>query len=117
MDADALSRRRSARLGGGLLVVLAFVFGVSFAVAPEDVERGRVVLSPPCHFKMLFGRECPTCGMTRAFMAMSHGRFGDAWRYNRGAPFLYTLGWAGVAAALAMLSSGMRRNVARRART
>jgi hypothetical protein len=98
-------------------LVLAFVLGTSVAVAPEDVERGRVTLSPPCHFKALFGRDCPTCGLTRGFMAMGHGRFGDAWRYNRAAPFLYFLGWAGVAAAAALLVSSRRRSDTRGAET
>lgn len=86
-----------------LLPMLLLALVVSFSVTPEDIETGRVVLSPTCHFKATFGRECPTCGLTRAFCALSHGRLGDAQRYNRAAPALYALWWAGSATALATL--------------
>jgi hypothetical protein len=86
-----------------LLPVLLLALVVSFFVTPEDIEAGRVVLSPTCHFKATFGRECPTCGLTRAFCALSHGRLGDAQRYNRAAPALYALWWAGSATAFATL--------------
>ncbi|HEU4539014.1 MAG TPA: DUF2752 domain-containing protein, partial [Polyangiaceae bacterium] len=79
--------------------MFALALVVSFAVTPEDIEAGRVVLSPACHFKATFGRECPTCGLTRAFCALSHGRLDDARRYNRASPPLYALWWAGSCAA------------------
>ncbi len=101
--ARARSRREGLIASLAVLGALAFVLGVSFAVTPEDIEQGRVVLSPTCNYKRLFGRECPTCGMTRAFCALSHGRLDDAWRYNRAAPALYALWWAGAAAAVATL--------------
>lgn len=100
--------RRAVGLASALLLaVLGLPLAVSFAVAPEDVESGRVVLSPGCHFKAVFGRECPTCGMSRAFCALSHGRAGDARRYNRAAPALYALWWAAAAGALATLSRAL----------
>ncbi|HEU4404103.1 MAG TPA: DUF2752 domain-containing protein [Polyangiaceae bacterium] len=95
-------RRRGALLASGLsLALFGASLGVSFAVTPEDIEARRVVLSPTCHIKAMLGRECPTCGMTRAFSALSHGRVDDALRYNRGAPALYAAWWAAAAAALA----------------
>jgi hypothetical protein len=98
----AREARRAALLASGLLFALfGASLGVSFAVTPEDIESRRVVLSPPCHLKTLLGRECPTCGLTRAFSALSHGRADDARRYNRGAPALYVAWWAAAAAALA----------------
>ena len=33
---------------------------------------------PLCLFKGLTGFDCPGCGMTRAFIFISHGRFADA---------------------------------------
>jgi hypothetical protein len=104
----ALQRHRVALGAGAVLVALALVLGTSFAFVPEDVESGRVALTPECHFKRLFGHECLTCGLTRGFMAMSHGRVADAFRYNRGAPFLYAMGWAGVAAAMRVLAGSLR---------
>jgi hypothetical protein len=87
-----------------VLAPLALVLAISFVVTPEDVESGRVVLSPTCTYRRIFGRDCPTCGMTRAFAAMSHGRVGDAFRYNRAAPFVYAFWWIGAAAAAAALA-------------
>src|SRR5688572_26349622 len=81
--ASSLSRGGVLLASAAALLVIGLVLGVSFVVTPEDVEAGRVVLSPTCHFKAIFGRECLTCGLTRAFTALSHGRLDDAWRYNR----------------------------------
>jgi hypothetical protein len=100
----ALSKRGLMLASAAVLLVLALVLAVSFVVTPEDIESGRVVLSPTCHFKAIFGRECLTCGLTRAFAALSHGRLDDAWRYNRGAPVLYALLWLGAVAAAATLA-------------
>ena len=72
---------------GGLLV--------SFVVTPDDIEAGRVVLSPPCAARLLFGVDCPICGLTRAFCAMSHGELGRAMQYHLLAPILYPLTWIG----------------------
>lgn len=33
---------------------------------------------PLCLVKGLTGRDCPGCGMTRAFLCIGHGRFADA---------------------------------------
>ena len=68
---------------------------VSFVVTPEDIESGRVVLSPVCPSKRFLGIECLSCGMTRAFAALGHGRFSDALDYNRGAPVVWLVFLAG----------------------
>ncbi len=36
-----------------------------------------------CLIKNLTGRPCPGCGMTRAISSVSHGKFRQAFRYNR----------------------------------
>jgi hypothetical protein len=66
---------------------------VSFLVTPEALETGRIVLSPPCTFKTLFGIPCLSCGMTRAFAALSHGQLALAWSYNLLAFPLYLTFW------------------------
>jgi hypothetical protein len=38
---------------------------------------------------MLLGIECPGCGLTRAFVAISHGSFGRAWELNRASFAMY----------------------------
>ena len=92
------ARLDPAELGGiitlaALLLLLAAVpLGVSFAVSPEDIESGRVSLSPPCP-RARAGVKCPGCGLTRGFTAMSRGRLGSAYRYNPWAPALYSFFW------------------------
>ena len=49
-----------------------------FAVAPFWAERGVGI----CLFHKLTGLECPICGMTRAFQAISHGQFIQALNFN-----------------------------------
>ena len=97
-----------------MLAPLALVLAISFVVTPEDIESGRVLLSPTCTFKQISGHECPSCGMTRGFSAMSHGRAGDAYRYNRASPVAYLLCWIAVAIAGAGLTrAGLQGRVRR----
>ena len=35
-----------------------------------------------CLYRNLFGIDCPTCGMTRAFSSVLHGHLLAAWNYN-----------------------------------
>ncbi len=76
----------------GLLVPLVGVLGLSFVVTPEDIETGRIVLSPECLMKRWLGHDCPTCGLTRAFTALSHARLGDAIGFHVASPVVYA-GW------------------------
>ena len=41
-----------------------------------------------CTAKRVFGIPCPGCGLTRAFVSISHGEFSRAWRFNP-ASFLF----------------------------
>jgi uncharacterized protein DUF2752 len=80
----------------GVALLASFVFAasagplaVSMAVSPEQIERGAVRLSPPCPIRTQTGEGCPTCGLTRAFTAMSRLRVHDARAYNAAAPWVY----------------------------
>ena len=35
-----------------------------------------------CSTRVLTGIDCPGCGLTRAFISISHGRFFEAWQFN-----------------------------------
>ena len=71
---------------------LLLVLAVSLAVTPDDIDSGRVKLTQ-CLSVRLLGRTCPSCGMTRAFVALSHGQLERAYRHNRGAGLFYGLFW------------------------
>lgn len=86
-------------LHGVLLAPLCLAFLVSFLVTPEELESDRVVLGPPCLFLRLFGAPCPSCGMSRAFCAISHGEFMRALQFNSASLLIY-------AAAAALLIAG-----------
>lgn len=53
-----------------------------------------------CSFHALTGLSCPGCGLTRAFCAISHGHFRDAWSLHPFSFPLYAALLAGVAAPL-----------------
>lgn len=107
MTAQTDAKLRIAAFAFGF-VVLALALAISFVVTPEDIESGRVVLSPVCPTKRFFGFECATCGMTRAFTAIGHGRLGDAWAYNRLSPIAWLGFWLGAALALRSLIHAAR---------
>lgn len=46
-------------------------------------------LPETCTMRMLFGFSCPGCGLTRAFISISHGRLADAWRFNPASFLMY----------------------------
>ncbi|MDE3246631.1 MAG: DUF2752 domain-containing protein [Acidobacteriota bacterium] len=51
-----------------------------------------------CAFHALTGLSCPSCGLTRAFCAISHGQFGEAWSLHPFSFLFYALVLAGVGA-------------------
>jgi hypothetical protein len=66
---------------------------ISFLFTPEQLESGQIVLSAPCLMKSVLGIGCPTCGMTRAFLSISHGDIPRAFHYNVLSPAVYALFW------------------------
>jgi hypothetical protein len=46
-------------------------------------------LPPSCTTQVLFGLDCPGCGMTRAFISIGHGQFQQAWRFNAASFVVY----------------------------
>lgn len=64
---------------------MIIVFGMIIAplvlmIIPYDTfDSGESI----CPSKILFDKECPGCGTTRATMRMFHFRFSEAWEFNR----------------------------------
>ncbi len=103
-------RHRSLALAGAtVLLPFALSLALSFAVTPEQIESGEVVVAPTCTWKRVFGRPCPTCGLTRGFAALSHGRLDDATHYNRGVLFVYALWWLGTVGSAVVTLRHVRR--------
>jgi Protein of unknown function (DUF2752) len=78
--------------------ILLICTGVVLASVVLDVDTyGRMVLpflpSHPlpatCLTRVLFHVHCPTCGLTRSFIAMAHGEWAEALRFHRLGPFLF----------------------------
>ena len=71
------SQEDALRLAAAFLGLAALV---ALAIIPTPVlERGPVI----CLWRNLFGIQCPTCGMTRAFSSVLHGHFRAAFQYNK----------------------------------
>jgi len=50
---------------------------ISFIYTPLGLPETR-----SCWFRSVSGLPCPGCGLTRAFCAISHGEFAEAWKHN-----------------------------------
>ncbi|MDY6833846.1 MAG: DUF2752 domain-containing protein [Chloroflexota bacterium] len=61
----------------GIAVAISFVF------SSDGLPQVTI-----CAFNRITGLPCPGCGLTRAFCAISHGQFAQAWDLN---PFSYPL--------------------------
>ena len=49
-----------------------------------------------CWFYNLTHLPCPGCGLTRAFLCISHGQWGRAWGFNPCGFIWYSLAWYGL---------------------
>jgi hypothetical protein len=90
----ATGERSSKLVAGARLVqaasasalALSFIFGV-----------GSLPKMDLCLFHATTGLQCPGCGMTRAFCAISHGQFSLAWGLNPVSFHIYALAVLGLA--------------------
>ena len=80
-----------------ILVFCAFILLLSllFSINEEDKVCFMRFKSYPmpemCFIKAVFGINCPFCGMTRSFVAMSHLNFAKAWEFNKIGTLIYIL--------------------------
>jgi hypothetical protein len=75
------------RVASGVALFLAL-----WSYTPAADPRFRL-----CGFHWLTGRDCPLCGMTRAFFALAKGHLGQAFGFNKLSPLgfamLFSLFW------------------------
>lgn len=79
----------------GIFLAMAFgVIAMSFLMTTDgrtDVFLPGFSNAMPetCTSKRILGIDCPGCGMTRAFISISHGQFNRAWELNRASFVVY----------------------------
>jgi hypothetical protein len=81
------------------LVLLIICGGVLVLAAVLSVRNQTQVIVPLlgqplpelCFARRWTGLSCPGCGLTRCFIALVHGDFAAAWRYNPAGPLLFAI--------------------------
>jgi len=72
-----------------LIMLVAPIFLNIAPDAPSDLEIGGYKLPPSCPSQRFFHSQCPGCGMTHAFVCITHGQIRDSFRWNRVGLALY----------------------------
>lgn len=62
-----------------LLRALASAGLVAAVLLPDRAVHGGPMV---CLFRRVTGRPCPSCGLTRSWQALGHGRLGDSIRFH-----------------------------------
>lgn len=95
-DAEAELRYRRTRRAHHLMILVGVVVAIVLAFALEVRGPTQVgirgldgVLPPSCRFRSWTGLDCPSCGLTRAFVSIAHGDFAAAWRFNPVGPLVF----------------------------
>jgi len=71
------------------LLMLLFTASI---VTPLFITEERLETAPCiCVLHNLTGRECPSCGLTRSFVALTDGRFRDAVLFHPAGPVIFAL--------------------------
>ena len=63
--------------------IIFLIFNILLLVVLYNIPVDSKFLSNICLIKIISGRECWNCGMTRAFLSIIHGNFDMAITYNR----------------------------------
>jgi hypothetical protein len=84
-------RERLALAAVGLVLVGLLAVAVWIPPSPTGYGAHRRLGLPPCMFLTLFGRPCPTCGMTTAWAHLMKGHWLAALQANAGGALLCLL--------------------------
>ncbi len=86
-----MTRSRAIDLGLGVLA-LAQLAAAAWLVPTSSGAVARADGTPLgalCWLHAAFDIDCPMCGMTRSFVALAHGRLGDAFAFHPAGPLLF----------------------------
>ena len=77
-----------------VLIVCLTILILSFQMTVRGQEfvffPGAILPMPPsCSAQALLGISCPGCGLTRAFISISHGEWAKAWQFNAASFLVY----------------------------
>jgi hypothetical protein len=83
----AVARRhqRALHVSLGLAALGVLMVAALLRVDEESVVRVPLLnqtLPELCYWRLMFGMDCPGCGMTRCFISAAHGDLAAAWRFN-----------------------------------
>jgi hypothetical protein len=79
-----------------IIAVCVTVLSLSLILSLPDSETvaldadGSFPLPPLCLFRATTGLSCPSCGLTRSFIALAHLDLVTAWHLHRLGPLLFT---------------------------
>jgi len=81
-----------------LALGLSGLLGVAAMLHPQADGLGthQQLGLPPCTVRVLFGRPCPSCGMTTSWAHLVRGNVSEALRANVGGTLLGVLAMAGI---------------------
>jgi hypothetical protein len=67
-----------------LVIVLSFIPALiaSFILDPDKLIKQEYSFLPACTVQQLFDQPCATCGLSRAFVMIAHGRLDEARNLN-----------------------------------
>lgn len=68
--------------GWSLFLIGGFAIAASLQPDPSGFGTHQQLGLPPCTFRFLFGKMCPSCGMTTSFSNFVRGQFVAAARAN-----------------------------------
>lgn len=72
-------------------IFFGLIFNVILFIILFNIPANLGILNNICLFKLVTGKECWNCGMTRAFLSIMHLRFGDAYEFNHNVIIVFPL--------------------------
>ena len=63
-------------------ILTCIIFNIILFIILFSIPINLGILNNICLFKIINGKECWNCGMTRAFLSIMHLNFGEAFKYN-----------------------------------